>query len=260
MFDYWVKQATDKPLFPDFEWDRPERKDQAGKLLIIGGSTGSFKGAAEAYSIANDAGIGEVKALIPESLRKITKDLPDISYAPSNSSGSFSVQSAEIMTYASLWADGVILSGEYGRNSETSISLSSLVKSYGGFLFITKDGVDILHSEFKNIAQRNNVFIICSYSQLQKIAIDLKDEVPFKYSDPLTKVVEHLHEFTINNKFNIITKHADYLIASTNGQIITTERKDLDELWCLRIATILAVNTIQKCKEIQQALANSLLK
>ena len=35
MYDYWQKQ-TEKALFPEIEWSKPERKDQAGRILIIG--------------------------------------------------------------------------------------------------------------------------------------------------------------------------------------------------------------------------------
>ncbi len=59
MFPYWRKQTVDSPLFPDIEWERPERRDQAGSLLIIGGSSHGFHTVSEAYQIAKDHGIGE---------------------------------------------------------------------------------------------------------------------------------------------------------------------------------------------------------
>ena len=44
MQDYWKKQEAGKLLFPDIEWNKPEQKSLAGKLLIIGGSTSGFIG------------------------------------------------------------------------------------------------------------------------------------------------------------------------------------------------------------------------
>lgn len=244
MFDYWKKQSKKEPLYPEVEWERPERKDLAGKLLIIGGSLGSFSGVAEAYNIAKDCGIGDVKVLVPESLRKITKDLPDITYAHANTSGSFSVKSLENMLYTSQWADGVLLSGEYGRNSETSIALSNLIKSYSGLVVLTKDSVELLNSEIIYLSKRPNSVIVCSYSQLQRLAKELNDQTPFLYSDDLVHVVSHLHEFTSNYTLGIVTKHGDYLIASHGGEVVTTERTDLDELWCLQKASEIVTDLI----------------
>ena len=57
-YPYWQKQTADKPLYPDIEWNKPERRDQAGKLLIVGGNKLGFSAAAEAYQTAKDAGVG----------------------------------------------------------------------------------------------------------------------------------------------------------------------------------------------------------
>lgn len=244
MYKYWEKQSTSKPLYPQLEWEKPERKDLAGKLLIIGGSAGSFRGVAEAYSISKTNGIGEVKALIPESLRKITKDLPDISYAYANASGSFSIQARDTLLYAAQWSDGVLLSGEYGRNSESSIALSTFLKQYSGIAVLTKDAIDLLNSEMAFLASRPKTTLVCSYSQLQKIGNELNDKTPFRFKDDLVQVVEHLHEFTSKNSFNVVTKHGDFLIVSSSSNVITTERQDLDELWCLKKASEVVVNSI----------------
>ena len=151
MFDYWQKQITSKPLYPEIEWEKPTRKDIAGKLLIIGGSTGSFSGVADAYATSKAAEIGEVKAVIPETLRKPTKDLPDIMYAPSNTSGSFSTKSKEILLYSSQWADGVLLSGEYGRNSESAIALAYLIKNYKGLVKINENYLWLSNVQMENL-------------------------------------------------------------------------------------------------------------
>ena len=81
---YWKKQTSTSPLFPSVSWSRPERRDQAGKLLIIGGSAGNFRAVALAYETALKTGIGEVKVLVPDSLKKmIPPVITDIIFAPS---------------------------------------------------------------------------------------------------------------------------------------------------------------------------------
>lgn len=245
MHEYWHKQSISNPLYPDIEWEQPERKDLAGKLLIIGGAQNTFLSVAESYALAKEAGIGEAKAIIPESLRKITKDLPDIAYAPSNQAGSFSVDAKDALLYASQWADGVLFCGDYGRNSETAISLTNQIRGHKGLCVLVKDAIDLLHSEINFIANRENTVLVCSYSQLQKLAKALNDTTPFRYSDNLVHIVEHIHNFTLQHKVTIVSKHLDYLIAAVDGEVITTERKDLAELWCLKTASFAATYCVQ---------------
>lgn len=70
MYDYWQKQ-TEKALFPEIEWSKPERKDQAGRILIIGGSQGNFRAVALAYETALRSGAGAVKVLVPDVLKRL---------------------------------------------------------------------------------------------------------------------------------------------------------------------------------------------
>ena len=57
---YWHKQS-DKPLFPELEWSRPENKQQAGKLLVIGGNKFGFVEPSEAFAAAEKAGVGNAR-------------------------------------------------------------------------------------------------------------------------------------------------------------------------------------------------------
>ena len=69
-FSYWKKQSADAPLFPDIEWSKPEQRSFAGKLGIVGGNKLGFAGVAEAYGVATNAGVGQVRVLLPDVLRK----------------------------------------------------------------------------------------------------------------------------------------------------------------------------------------------
>jgi len=64
---YWQKQASEKPLFPDIAWSKPEMRSFAGKLAIVGGNKLGFAGVAEAYGTALEAGVGEVRVLMPDA-------------------------------------------------------------------------------------------------------------------------------------------------------------------------------------------------
>src|SRR5579859_2484419 len=100
---YWLRQ-TEKPLFPELEWSRPETKTQAGKLLIVGGNVHGFAAPAEAYGEVMKAGVGTVRVLLPESLRRsVGKLFPEADFAPSTPSGSFAANALAELLDASLW-------------------------------------------------------------------------------------------------------------------------------------------------------------
>src|SRR5437868_284792 len=124
----WLRQNRE-PLFPNILWSRPENKRYAGKLLIIGGHKQSFNDVSAAYSAALKAGIGTVRVILPDSLQKmLAKVFPEAEYAASTPIGSFSRQALGSLLDAADWADGVLLAGDLGRNSETAILLEAFVE------------------------------------------------------------------------------------------------------------------------------------
>ena len=70
MNQHWRKQQSDTPLFPDIEWNKPERRDLAGRLGIIGGNKLGFAAAADAYEIAKKyiENMDEVEAILRENI------------------------------------------------------------------------------------------------------------------------------------------------------------------------------------------------
>ena len=58
-YPYWQKQLPAQPLFPEVEWNKPERRDQAGRLGIVGGSSLGFISVAESWRTADQTGAGE---------------------------------------------------------------------------------------------------------------------------------------------------------------------------------------------------------
>ena len=86
----WQKQQPDQALFEEVLWAKPENKHQAGKLLVIGGSEHGFLAVAESYMKSLEQGIGECKAVLPDSLKKsLLPVMTNVEYTKSTPSGSF---------------------------------------------------------------------------------------------------------------------------------------------------------------------------
>jgi ADP-dependent NAD(P)H-hydrate dehydratase / NAD(P)H-hydrate epimerase len=215
----WLKQKADEPLFPDVLWSRPENRRHAGKLLIIGGHGQSFNAISAAYSAAVKAGIGTARVMVPESLRKtLSQIFPEAEYAPGTPIGSFSRKALAVMLDESDWADGVLLAGDFGRNSETAILLENFVQKYTGLLCMTGDAIDYFFDQPNILTNRDKTTLIASVKQLQKLASPHLIE---QRAD-LIKLVEQLSSWVSTTSISIVTTHADQIVAACKDQLSTT--------------------------------------
>lgn len=256
--EYWLKQ-TDKPLFPELEWSRPETKAQAGKLLIIGGTKHGFAAPAQAYAAAARAGIGSTRVLLPESLRRaMGKLFPGAEFAPSTISGSFAANSLAELISAGMWADGVLLPGDISRNSETTVLLENFLEKYPRQVTLTKDAADLLCQQPHSILHRPETLLVLAMGQLQKLGGEARFPRAFTSQMGLVQLADNLHEFTKRFVPIIITRHQNHLVLAANGQVSTTEAKTEQQLWRLKTATTASVWWLQHPNKPFEALTTAL--
>lgn len=259
--DYWHKQTTDKPLFEDLLWGRPENKRHAGKLLIIGGNLHGFAAVGEAYAETSKAGIGTARVLLPQALQKtVGPVLENAEFAPSNASGSFSQQALSEWVAHSGWADGVLVAGDLGRNSETAIVLERFIDSYRGQLTLTKDAPDYFASGIlsQKIASRADTTLALSFALLQKLFTHV-GFAPITFAMPMQKLIETLHEFTLKYPVSIVTLKNETIYAACQGQVSTTQTKTEEEIWRVRTAAHTATWQLQNPTNTFKALTTAVI-
>lgn len=219
----WLRQTPDKPLFPDILWSRPENKRHAGKLLIVGGHQQSFNAVSEAYAAALKAGIGTARVILPDKLQKmLAKLFPEAEYAPSTPIGSFSRQALDTLLEAAEWADGVLLGGDFGKNSETAILLESFTGKYNGQLAVTGDTLEYFMQKPTELLGRENTLVVAGVPKLQKLAQSI---VPIKQRDDLVQMINKLSNLTDGVKANITTNHSSQVIVASQGEVSSTPAK-----------------------------------
>lgn len=229
---YWKKQTTNKPLFPDVEWNKPEQRSLAGRLGIIGGNKLGFAGVAESYSVATSSGAGEVRVLLPDVLRKtIPATMTDVLFGATNPSGSLAADAQTEMHAISEWATGVLLIGDAGRNSETAILYERFLADYKGQLTITRDAVDLIKNSATAIVERPNTLLVLSFAQLQKLFQAVYYPKVLTFSMQLAQLVDALHKFTITYPCTIMVLHKEYLIVADSGEITTTKWENPMAIW-----------------------------
>lgn len=231
MYDYWLKQSSDKPLFPDIEWSKPEQRAHAGKLAIIGGNKLGFVAIHDAYEVAHSMGAGQIRAVLPDVLKKIIPtSIGETVFLPSNQSGGFSREALPEFHAACAWADLCLLIGDAGRNSETAMAFESLL---GGNeqLVVTRDAVDLLMPTMKKVVDRDKTTLVVSFAQLQKIFSSVYYPKILSFSMQLMQLVETLHKFTITYPVTIVTYHNSQLVVAHGGRVVTQEFDEPMTIW-----------------------------
>src|SRR5688572_16228703 len=234
---YWVSQDQDKPLFPELEWSRPENRAFAGKLLVVGGNAHGFAAPAEAYGDALQAGIGTARVLLPDATRKVViAVMPEADFAPSTPSGSFGLKALIELLDLGNWADGVLIAGDLGRNSETAVLLESFLTKFRGQVTLTKDAADYVASTPHSALDRQDTLLVLSLSQLQRLAVAAKHPSAITFNMDLLHIVEWLHEFSQSHQLSIIVKHLDNVFVAKDGRVSTTKLSEEKPIWRLKAA------------------------
>ena len=260
-YAYWHKQTTDKPLYPDLLWSRPENRTFAGKLLIMGGNQYGFAAPAAAYEYARAAGIGESRVLLPDALKHTVGNVLGAGdFAPSTPSGSFSQKALDELLLQATWADGVLVAGDLGRNSETAILMEKFVTAHSGLLTLTKDAADYVIASPHVLLPRPDTTLVVSLAQLQKLAIRARYPRAFTFGMDLVRLVEALHEFSIRYPVNIVVKQLDAMLVAVDGKVSTTKLALPMETWRVKTAAYADVWWLQNTSRTFEALTTSLLQ
>ena len=227
----WVKQAPDKPLYPNLLWSRPENRQLAGKLLIIGGNPHSFRAPAATFGYAEKAGVGVARVVLPASLAKtVGQSAAETTFAPSNPSGGFAKAAIADFMELSSWADLTLIAGDLGNNSETDILLESFVDKYQGLLCLTGDSLNSFMPNATNLFNRLNTALFLDFAQLQKLVASLKSPSKFVSSMNLLNIIDELNNLTVQYPVCLTVIHENLLLVSYDGKTSTTPISHSDHL------------------------------
>ncbi len=242
--DYWQKQ--DQPLFENLTWNIPEQKQ--GIIALIGGSSQNFRTIERIASyLANQFPLKSVEIILPDSLERKLPPLENIHFMPSTTSGSFA-KSARFTNFHNQSAlentDAAILLGDFSKNSETTTALTELIKNTTTSLYLTRDTVDLVAPDATDWIEQENINLIASLVQLQKLFRAVYFPKMLLLSQPILPVIEALHKFTLSYPCCITTFHAGQIITAYDGQVITTPIKNTSyspiSLWNGQLAANIA--------------------
>lgn len=264
---YWKKQL--KPLFENLTWNTPEQKQ--GTIALIGGNSQSFHTIERTAShLTNKFPLKTIEIILPDSLEHKLPPLDNIHFLPSTTSGSFA-NSARFTNYGSASSnaentpvtappDAIILIGDFSKNSETTTAIAKLIQHTSVPIYLTRDTIDIATDDATSWIEQNNINLIASLAQLQKLFKSVYFPKMLLLSQPLLPVVEALHKFTLSYPCCITTFHEGQIITAYDGQVIATPIKNTNytpiSLWTGTLtANITALNLYNPGKPLQASAA-----
>lgn len=221
------KQSKDEPLFPALLWSRPENKRYAGKLLIIGGQAADFINVSSAYRFAIEAGAGSVKVLMPDSLTKIAGHIEGAEFAPSNKSGGFAKTALAQFFDLSEWADHVLLAGDFGKNSETTVILDGFLLKGPKPVTISQNALDSIGISLAQLV-RMPLSLVTDRSVLQKIGKAIGTHVPITSLTTYESMGEIIQNISSNSKASFSIIDEEHIWTAVNGEIVSTRTKPVD--------------------------------
>ena len=242
----WLKQDKTHPLFPDLEWSRPENRQYAGKLLVVGGSSHGFAAPAEAFAESLKAGVGTPQALLPDAIKKLVGIIIyEADFAPSTPSGSFSQRALAQGLESAAWADGMLIAGDLSRNSETAIFMEKLLSKTSLPTTITKDAVDYVTAAPQTVLVREQTALVLSLAQLQRLGTASKFEHAITFSMGIPQLTAWLATFSRTFAPHIIVKQHEHIFVAVNGEVSSTRLNKDMKTWRLKTATHASVWWIQ---------------
>ena len=256
---YWQKQEAIKPLFEDLVWSKPQQKALAGKLLIIGGNLHAIGAPAESYEVALKARVGECKVVMPNRTKKYfgPKTPEQIMLVSSTPSGSFSQTAIdELISYLD-WTDGVLLAGDFGHNSETTLLIESVSKTDKVQVYCG-DAIDNLILTPELLLQNQQATLVVTLAQLQKLVTAIKYPLAIKHDMALMQLVEFLHDFTNSFTCHLLIDNEQEIIVASGGHIVTTKFTDKKSL--VSLATSATVWWLQNPNKPLQSLSTAIIQ
>lgn len=257
--DFWRQQTSESLIYPDFTWRIPEKPQDRGNFLIIGGNARAFSAVSIAYQTAKDLQLANIRILLPDALsRSIRKNTPDALFLPTNNNGGFSKKGLPEALAAVNWADSVIFIGDSSQNSETALFLEQVLLQSDKKVLIARDAIDLLKNLGEALMNRPNTTLSVSFAQLQKLFQSVYYPKVLTFSQNLTQVVENLHKFTLTYPVAIELFHQDHLFLAAGGQVITQKYVKATDIWTGKLPTRSAVYQLWS-DDLVEALAASIV-
>lgn len=209
-------------------WEKPERKDQAGSLLVFGGVSLKLKEVDTAFKKAKKCGIGSAQALVPESLARVFKRdeqyLTPINfdnYYGLSENGQKTLQDEFALSYGLILAD-------IGNSSATERRLVLTIAKTFKPVVLTDLSINLVLNYPHELLNNKNITLVINLQNLQKIiqVCNLKLDKPLLSSSSFNQKIEVLAKLNYLLDSKIVLLEEKRVLAVDNDFYFSREYKN----------------------------------
>ncbi len=201
-----LKPLNTNDLEKKLVWEKPERKDQAGALMIFGGVSLKLKNVDAVFRSAKECGVGTIQTLVPESLARVFKR-EDQHLTAVNFDNYYGLSDTGFKTLTEEFAlaDSLVLA-DIGSSSATEHKLALAVSKTFKPVIIFEASFNLVLNYPAEILDNPQITIVASLQDIQKLikAIGLKLEGPLLSSSPLKSKIEAISQLSRSIRSKII--------------------------------------------------------
>ncbi len=168
-----LKRFDPTEALSKMSWQKPERRDQAGRVVIIGGFNSKLKDTNSVYSTTIASGVGSASVLVPESLARAFK-IKSLDLVGLHLDHYFGLtdQGEQVLKEELHFADALIVT-DTGSNSQTSLKLSKIVSDLLIPVTLSLESAPFLASHSPELLQNPRLTAILTLPTLQKVIKNL---------------------------------------------------------------------------------------
>ena len=189
-------------------------------MAVIGGNAQNFRvPVAVAEYLLKEFPLKTVRVVLPEALKSKLPPLPDAVFLKDVAGGS--IADAEGLKKIVDAVDFSIMVGDLSKNSVTAETVKKACLDSKRPILITRDAVDLIAGEkLERILMREDLILVGSLAQMQKILKNVYYPKVLTLSQPLMQVVEVFHKFTLSYPARIVTFHDGQIMVAFNGKVV----------------------------------------
>ena len=210
-------EKLEKNPYEDLKWNVPEQKQ--GSVNVIGGNSQRFRDEVKVAEYLNaNYPVEMVRLVLPDALKGKLPELPNFTFLPSTDSGSFA-ESQELLDVFNV-SDYNLVLGDLSKNAVTGKAIASAVREAEKMTLVTRDAVDLIADSMpERVLMNENLVIMGSVMQLQKLLRAVYYPKMLLASQSLVQVSEVLHKFTLSYPIGIVTLHEEQVLVAKDGSV-----------------------------------------
>jgi NAD(P)H-hydrate repair Nnr-like enzyme with NAD(P)H-hydrate dehydratase domain len=215
------ERQLDEPLFPNVLYARPVTRVSSGRLLLLGGHSGSFSDPTAFHELALAAGIGECRVLLPDVLAKILSGAPGTYFAASSPSGSLGREAADRAIELSEEADVVAIGADLSNNSDTGMLIERLLTQLDRPIAVFGDALHTVLQNPKTVTDNATALVILTMAEVFKLAGKLQIPINVRPGAGLINKLEIIQDLKSASRCGYVVYGTEIIVAQDTHFIVT---------------------------------------